>query len=93
MEPPQENDRPQTWRTWAGMQRTTARKQRAGDSGEGVEALLGGHGESLRRTCGDAAGEQLGTAPVDRDMVNMGTVPSRPLHRLARLVTGRPAVG
>jgi hypothetical protein len=42
----------------------------------------GGHEESLRRTRGEAAGEELGTDPVDRLMVNVGTIqrsPS-PLH-------------
>jgi hypothetical protein len=34
----------------------------------------GGHTESLRRRCGDAAGEELGTDPADRYMVNVGTI-------------------
>ena len=33
----------------------------------------GGHEESLRRTRGEVAGEELGTNPVDRLMVNVGT--------------------
>jgi len=44
----------------------------------------GGHEESLRRTRGEAAGEELGTDPVERLMVNVGTTlgsPS-PLHNL-----------
>jgi hypothetical protein len=36
--------------------------------------MAGGHEESLRRTRGDAAGEELGTAPVDRLLVNVGTI-------------------
>ena len=42
----------------------------------------GGHEESLRRTRDEVAGEELGTDPVDRLMVNVGTTlgsPS-PLH-------------
>ena len=35
----------------------------------------GGHGEGLRRTRGEAAGEKLGTSPVERSAVNVGTVP------------------
>ena len=44
----------------------------------------GGHEESLRRTRDEVAGEELGTGPVDRLMVNVGTTlgsPS-PLHDL-----------
>ena len=35
-------------------------------------------GESLRRTRGEAAAAELGTHPVDRYMVNVGTVPESP---------------
>ena len=38
------------------------------------ERRPGGHEESLRRTRGEAAGEKLGTNPVDRFMVNVGTI-------------------
>jgi len=38
----------------------------------------GGHTESLRRRCGDAAGEELVAHPADRCMVNVGTVPEPP---------------
>ena len=34
----------------------------------------GGHGECLRRTREDAAGVELGTDPVDRYIVNVGTI-------------------
>ena len=55
---------------------------------------LGGHAEGLRRRRGDAAGAQLGTDPVDRDMVNVGTVRDRPFARQAMPVLGgRPTVG
>jgi hypothetical protein len=33
----------------------------------------GGHTESLRRTYGEVAGEKLGTDPVERSAVNVGT--------------------
>ena len=36
-------------------------------------------GECLRRTHGEAAGEKLGAAPVDRHTVNMGTVAGPPI--------------
>jgi hypothetical protein len=39
------------------------------------------HGESLRRSCGEAVGEELDTAPVDRHTLNMGT-PSAPPYPL-----------
>lgn len=44
----------------------------------GYVGLVGGHTECLRRRCGDAAGEELGTDPADRYMVNVGTVPVPP---------------
>jgi hypothetical protein len=34
----------------------------------------GGHGEGLRRTHGEAAGEKLGAVPVDRSAMNVGTI-------------------
>src|ERR687894_575068 len=37
-----------------------------------------GHGEGLRRTRGEAAGEKLGAAPVDRSAMNVGTTPGPP---------------
>ncbi len=43
-----------------------------------IDAARGGHGESLRRSRGEAAGAELGISLVDRDMVNMGTVRVRP---------------
>ena len=43
----------------------------------------GGHEESLRRTRGEAAGEELGAGPANRFMVNVGTTlgPPSPPHR------------
>lgn len=50
----------------------------------GYVGPVGGHTECLRRRCGDAAGEELGTDPADRYMVNVGTisVPPYPLPGL-----------
>ena len=53
---------------------------RCGDSEARELGWWGGHEESLRRTCGETAGEQLDTAPVNRSVVNVGTIlklPSR----------------
>jgi hypothetical protein len=41
--------------------------------------VAGGHREGLRRTCGEAAGEELGTDLVNRSVVNVGTLPGSPL--------------
>ena len=38
----------------------------------------GGHGEGLRRTHGDAAGEKLGASSVERSTVNVGTTLGHP---------------
>src|SRR4051794_19987936 len=45
----------------------------------GADSLsAGGHGESPRRSRGDAAGAELGADPADRCVVNVGTVRCRP---------------
>jgi hypothetical protein len=43
------------------------------DSKGGELCRYGGHGESLRRTHGDAAGEKLGASSAERSAVNVGT--------------------
>ena len=48
------------------------------DSDDAETGRRGGHTESLRRRCGEAAGEKLGTAPVNRDVGNVGTLPGLP---------------
>src|SRR5215207_4246141 len=63
----------------AGLQRTPAEIVLAGDSDLGAQGRAGGHREGLRRTDGDAAGIQLGTALVDRQAGNVGSVRRRPL--------------
>jgi hypothetical protein len=49
------------------------------DSDAGELDRPGGHAEGLRRRRGEAAGEKLGTAPVNRDVGNVGTLPGLPL--------------
>ena len=48
------------------------------DSEAGQVGRWGGHEESLRRTRGEAAGEQLGTSPVDRSVSERGNHPGSP---------------
>jgi len=43
----------------------------------GLACRWGGHGESLRRNRGDAAGAELGAKLIDRFAVNTGTIPHR----------------
>jgi hypothetical protein len=38
----------------------------------------GGHGESLRRSRGDAVGVEAGASLIDRSLVNVGTIRGRP---------------
>jgi hypothetical protein len=62
---------------------------RASDSGAGCCSRRGGHGEGLRRSRGEAAGVELGADPVDRYMVNVGTVPVLPFPASGQLVGGQ----
>jgi hypothetical protein len=48
------------------------------DSEAGRNPRPGGHTEGLRRRCGEAAGAQLDASPVDRLVVNVGTIPTLP---------------
>jgi len=45
-----------------------------GDLEAGYERWREGHGKSLRHTHGEAVGEELDAAPVNRHTVNMGTI-------------------
>lgn len=47
------------------------------DSEAGFACRWGGHGDSLRRSRGDAAGAKLGAQLIDRFAVNTGTVRCR----------------
>lgn len=49
----------------------------------------GGRIEGLRRRCGEAAGEKLGAAPVDRNTVNVGTAPKVPSLRAVQAGSGQ----
>src|SRR5262245_5662370 len=49
----------------------------------------GGHGESLRRTRGEAARGIVGHHPTDRCMVNMGTILALPSLRSTRASGGK----
>jgi hypothetical protein len=49
-----------------------------GDSEAGQVGRWGGHEESLRRTRGEAAGEQLGASPGDRSVSERGNHPGPP---------------
>ena len=48
-----------------------------------------GHGEGLRRTRGEAVGEKLGTAPVNRHTLNMGTISAPPSLPFCQSGTGK----
>src|SRR4029453_13467013 len=48
------------------------------DSDAGEVVRPGGHAEGLRRRWGEAAGEKLGTAPVNRHVGNVGTLLGSP---------------
>ena len=50
---------------------------------------LGGHVECLRRRRGDAVGVELGTDPVNRNIVNVGTLPGRPPYCTTSVVGGQ----
>jgi hypothetical protein len=65
-----------------------------GTLGRACGCALGGHGEWLRRSRGDAAGIELGSSFAERIAVNTGTVPGLPgsCAASARMRAG-PAVG
>ena len=65
------------------------RETRRATPGRDREARPGGHGESLRRSRGEAAGEELGTYPVDRLMVNVGTVARSPYLTASQAGSGK----
>lgn len=64
-----------------------------GDSEAGFVRRWGGHEECLRRTRGEAVGDELVADPVDRYVVNVGTAPRSPSPSPFRAAAGRPAVG
>lgn len=71
MEPPQANS---TDSNLVDMGRATVHVHLLmNDSETGVCCRLGGHDESLRRSRGEAVGEQLDASSINRSVVNVGT--------------------
>jgi len=75
VEPPQVCDRLEPGGSGPG---SSAHPSLMGDSHVECDGRPGGHGEGLRRSRGEAAGEELGTYPVERLMVNVGTTARSP---------------
>jgi hypothetical protein len=50
---------------------------------------VGGREESLRRTHGDVAGEELVAHPVNRYIVNVGTIPKQPSSPTSQVGDGK----
>ncbi len=73
----------------SGPGRSAHRANWDGDSDAHYRLGLGGHGEGLRRTYGDAAGGELGARPADLCMVSVGTVPELPSRLLSPSGHGR----
>src|SRR6266508_4623649 len=73
---------------WAGSQRTSWSRTWTTPL---VDELgrHGGHGKGLRRTHGDAAGEKLGTSPVERSSVNVGTTSGSPSPSIVQIDGGQ----
>jgi hypothetical protein len=59
------------------------------DSDVGELGWLGGHGEGLRRSHGEAAGEKLGASPVERSTVNVGTTSGSPSPSISSVEVGQ----
>src|SRR5215831_11369778 len=81
VEPPQADPPAQTWRIWAGQPCASSSNTEATTwspvATDNSEAL----GKCLRRTQRKAAGEELGPAPVNRCVVNVGTAIEPPSRR------------
>lgn len=75
VEPPQVQNRLQP----GGYGPDSSARPQLGDSEAVQPGRWGGHGECLRRTHGEAAGEKLGASPVDRFTVNVGMIPTSPV--------------
>lgn len=66
VKPPQASEPSQTWWIWDGQQCAFVRKARGERLGDLKWHGPENHGEGLRRTHGEAAGEKLDAAPVNR---------------------------
>ena len=86
MEPPQGCDRLKPGGSGLGC---SAHSSSMGDSDVGCDGRSGGHGEGLRRNRDEAAGEELGTDPVDGLMVNVGTVARSPYLLASQVSSGK----
>ena len=78
VEPPKGVPRLETWWIRAGQQCTPSPLLGWATPMPVCERSAGGHGEGLRRSRGEAAGEELGAYPVERLMVNVGTTARLP---------------
>jgi hypothetical protein len=79
IEPPQVRNPAPIWWIWAGQQcAPIPLEKRTATPKPGEQTGGEAHGECLRRTRSEAAGEELGADPIDRCMVNTGTVPASP---------------
>ena len=78
------------WWMWAGCGAHLSRASTRGGElpGRYCPAYLGGHGEVLRGSRGDAAGVELGSYFVESKRVNTGTVSVLPGRRAASAVFG-----
>jgi hypothetical protein len=74
---------------WAGQQCTSAIGDDGGRLWAGGKRPAGGHGECLRRSRGEAAGEKLGADPVNRSVVNVGTSVELPSVSSSQAETGK----
>src|SRR4029450_3759007 len=81
----------QTW--WIRAGSGASRRCGRGTPDRAGGCLVGGHGEVLRGSRGDAAGAELGSFFVERIAVNTGTVRSCPASRSQRGGRGGSTVG
>ena len=90
VEPPQEV---RTGSNLVDLGRDSSAPRPSTTEGSGLDTVgVGGHGECLRRSRGQACREKLGTDPVDRSVVNVGTIFGSPTCRPARPAAARHAV-
>ena len=68
----------QTWRIWAGQQCAPECSYDDGDLDPSMNEKGEGHRECLWCTRDEAVGEKLGSDPVNRHTLNMGTIPTSP---------------
>ena len=75
MEPPQEVGPARTWWIWAGISSARTSLQPGGTTlGAAWSAGPGATAKACGVVVDEAAGEKLGTDPVERSVVNVGTI-------------------